>query len=113
MSTQFTWHGRRRDHGVARAAHTGQHCMLGAERLSAAFRRWDRNRTLLHEKRRQLAAAVAAHQRGEGPDPVWLSIELECIDELCTELFAELMQVANEVDATREVWAALHSAQRE
>jgi hypothetical protein len=87
--------------------------MLGAERLSAAFKRWDRNRTLLHEKRRQLAGAVAAHQRGEGPDPVWLSIEVECIDELCAELFAELMQVANEVDATRELWASLHSQQRE
>jgi hypothetical protein len=44
---------------------------------------------------------------------VWLSIELECIDELCTELFAELMQVANEVDATREVWAALQGSSRE
>jgi hypothetical protein len=87
--------------------------MLGAERLSAAFRRWDRNRTLLHEKRRQLAGAVAAHQRGEGPDPVWLSIEVDCIDELCTELFAELMQVANEVDATRELWATLQGSSRE
>jgi hypothetical protein len=87
--------------------------MLGAERLSAAFKRWDRNRTLLHDKRRQLAAAVAAHQRGEGPDPVWLSIEVECIDELCGELFSELMLVANEVDATRELWTSLQSQSRD
>jgi hypothetical protein len=34
---------------------------------------------------------------------------VECIDELCAELFSELMLVANEVDATRELWASLHS----
>jgi hypothetical protein len=85
--------------------------MLGAERLSAAFKRWDQNRTLLHQKRRQLAQAMAAFGRGEGPDPVYLSIEVECIEELCAELFAELLQVAEEVDATREQWAALQSPQ--
>ena len=83
--------------------------MLGAERLSAAFKRWDQNRTLLHQKRRQLAQARAAFGRGEAPDPVYLSIEVECIEELCAELFAELLQVAEEVDATREQWAALQS----
>jgi hypothetical protein len=87
--------------------------MLGAERLSAAFRRWDQNRTLLHEKRKQLAAAVAAFQRGEGADPAYLSIEVECIDELCAELFTELLKVADEVDATREQWEALHLPERD
>jgi hypothetical protein len=87
--------------------------MLGEERLSAAFRKWDQNRTLLHQKRRQLAAAVAAFQRGDAPDPAYLSIEVECIDELCAELFTELLRIANEVDATRDQWAALQSAQRE
>jgi hypothetical protein len=99
---------------ASRGRHTsGQDCMLGAERLSAAFKRWDQNRTLLHQKRRQLSQAMAAFERGEGPDPVWLSIEVECIDELCAELFGELLQVANEVDATREQWAALHLPERE
>lgn len=82
--------------------------MSGEERLSAAFRNWDRHRTLLHEKRRQLAAAVAAFQGGQGAEPTYLSIEVECIGELCDELFAELLRVAEEVDATREQWEALH-----
>jgi hypothetical protein len=87
--------------------------MLGEERLSAAFRKWDQNRTLLHQKRRGLAAAVAAFQGGDSPDPVYLSIEVECLDELCTELFSELLRVADEVDATRDQWAALQGLGRE
>lgn len=87
--------------------------MLNEERLSAAFQRWDRNRTLLHARRRQLAAAVAAFERGELPDPVYQRIEVECLDELCTELFAELLAVADDVDAARDRllavrWAAEH-----
>ncbi len=87
--------------------------MFGEERLSAAFRTWDRNRTLLHEKRRQQAAAVAAFNRGESPDPAYLSIEVECLDELCSELFSELLRVADELDATRGQWAAVHMQGRE
>ena len=83
--------------------------MLGEERLSAAFSKWDRHRALLHQKRRELAAAVAAFERGESRDPAYLSIEVECLDELCAELFSELLRVADEVDATRDQWAALHS----
>lgn len=81
--------------------------MSAEERLSAAFKRWDRNRTLLHAKRRQLAAAMAAFERGEGPEPVHQSIEVECLEELCAELFAELLRVADEIDATRDQWAAV------
>lgn len=84
--------------------------MTAQERLSAAFKTWDRNRTLLHAKRQQLAAAVAAFERGASPDPAYLSIEVECMDELCCELFAELLRVADEVDATRDQWAALQSS---
>lgn len=87
--------------------------MEAQERLSAAFKTWDRNRTLLHAKRRQLAAAVAAFHRREGPDPVYLSIEVECLDELCVELFKELLAVAEEIDATRDQWSALHWTERE
>jgi hypothetical protein len=87
--------------------------MLGEERLSAAFRTWDRNRTLLHAKRRHLAAAAAAFERGESPEPIYLSIEVECLDELCAELFSELLRVADEVDATRDQWAAVQGAARE
>jgi hypothetical protein len=87
--------------------------MMAQERLSAAFRTWDRNRTLLHQKRKQLAAAVAAFDRGERPEPVYLSIEVECLDELCSELFAELLRVADEIDATRDEWAAVQSSRSE
>lgn len=81
--------------------------MLGEERLSAAFKRWDQNRSLLHAKRRQLGAAAAAFRRGEGAEPVLLAIEVECLDEICTALFAQLLAVADEVDASRDQWRAL------
>lgn len=77
------------------------------ERLSAAFKRWDDNRTLLHHKRRQLAAASAAHQRGDREEPIVLSIEVKCIDEICELLFAQLMAIANAIDGARDSWAAL------
>jgi hypothetical protein len=98
----------------SRRKHTQrQLCMKAQERLSAAFRKWDQNRTLLHQKRKQLAAAVAAFDRGESPDPAYLSIEVECLDELCAELFSELLRVADEVDGTRDQWAALQGQGRE
>jgi hypothetical protein len=87
--------------------------MKAQERLSAAFRKWDQNRTLLHQKRKQLAEAMAAFARDEGPDPVYLGIEVECIDELCTLLYAELLAVADEVDATRDQWAMLQAPERD
>lgn len=83
--------------------------MLAQERLSAAFKRWDQNRTLLHAKRRELGNATAAFRRGEAPEPVLLSIEVECLDELCVQLFAQLLSVAEEVDASRDQWRALYS----
>lgn len=87
--------------------------MSAEERLSAAFKRWDDNRTLLHQKRRQLAAASAAHQRGDRPDPIVLSIEVKCIDEICELLFAQLIAIANDIEGARDRWAALaaHASQ--
>lgn len=79
--------------------------MFAEERLSAAFKRWDHTRTLLHQKRRRLAAASKDLAPAEGPDRAILSIEVKCIDELCDQLFAQLMAIANEIESARDFWA--------
>jgi len=72
------------------------------EKLSNAFNMWSAARLRLGELKRQLPGSPAGGQLAPSPEAMDAARQIQAQEQLCQELFADVVAVADERDAHLE-----------